>query len=120
MNWSSLFTRCLTAAAAVAGAGSLVALLAWPLGSLGILDTRWPEPAVLGWDAGLSLLFFLQHSGMIRPAFRARLSARVPPEWHAAIYAIASGVALSAIVFLWQPCGTSLLRLNEPARWACR
>jgi len=39
----------------------------------------WPPGIALAWDAFLSLLFFAQHSGMVRRPFRARL-ARVLPS----------------------------------------
>jgi methanethiol S-methyltransferase len=105
--------------AMVWGVGSVLLFAVVPLGSLA-MALPWSEPARLGWDAALSLLFFLQHSGMIRPSFRARLAAHVGKHWHAALYAIASGVALSAVVLLWQPTATSLLHPSEPARWVCR
>lgn len=104
--------------AIVSGVGSVVLFAVPPLGSISIA-LPWSEPARLGWDAGLCLLFFLQHSGMIRPSFRARLAAHVRPEWHAAIYGIASSIALGAVVFLWQPCSTALLRPGSLARWVC-
>ncbi len=101
------------------GVGSVVLFAVLPLGSLSIA-LPWSEPALLGWDAALSVLFFIQHSGMIRPSFRARLATHVDPMWHAAVYAIASGIALCAVVFLWQPAATSILRLGETGRWMCR
>jgi hypothetical protein len=67
---------------------------------------------MLCWDAGLSLLFFVQHSGMVRKGFRARLARFVPPWCYPAFYAIASGVALAAVALLWQPSGRHLLVLD--------
>jgi protein-S-isoprenylcysteine O-methyltransferase Ste14 len=113
------FAKSVIALAVVLGVGSVILFSVAPLGSVAIA-LPWSEPACLGWDAALSLLFFLQHSGMIRPSFRARLSAHVPQPWHAAIYSVASGVALSAVILLWQPTATSLLRPSEAARWVCR
>jgi methanethiol S-methyltransferase len=106
------------ALAVVLGVGSVI-LFAAPLGSLAIA-LPWSEPARLGWDAALSLLFFVQHSGMIRPSFRVRLSTYVRRQWHPAIYAIASGVALALVVVLWQSTATFVLRPNELVRWVCR
>jgi protein-S-isoprenylcysteine O-methyltransferase Ste14 len=113
------FAKLIMALAILWGVGSVILFAVAPLGSLGIA-LPWSDPARLGWDAALSLLFFLQHSGMIRPSFRARWSSYLRPEWHAAVYAITSGIALSVVVFLWQPSATPLLRLGEPARWVCR
>lgn len=99
--------------------GALVLLAVAPLGSLA-LAFYWTDPAVLAWDAGLSFVFFLQHSGMIRLGYRERLSQWIGPEWHGALYAIASGVALCLVVFLWQNTSVSLLTLRGPARLACQ
>ena len=120
MTGSSLFTRCLMAAAAVAGTGSLVMFLALPLGSLTILDPGWPEPSMLGWDAGLSLLFFLQHSGMIRARFRARMALVLPERFHGVVYALASGIVLTLVILLWQTSPTSWFVIRGPALWVVR
>lgn len=58
-------------------------------------------------NAGLSLAFFLQHSIMVRRSFKQRLSKIFPDAYHGAIYSIASGVFLFAVVILWQ--STTLL-----------
>ncbi len=86
--------------AVVLGAGSL------PL--LGLL-TRPPlvplgmtPAAALWWDAFLSLLFFTQHSVMVRRPVRARLASVVPPRYDAAFYAITSGAALALFAVFYQ------------------
>ena len=73
-----------------------------------------------GWrfDSLLCLAFFLQHSGMVRRGFRARISFVVPPRYHRAVYSIASGLVLTGVVLLWQPSGTHLLVLDGPFRLA--
>jgi hypothetical protein len=48
--------------------------------------------------------------------FRARLARFIPPCYHPAIYAIASGIALAAVVLLWQPSGRQLLVLDGVPR----
>jgi protein-S-isoprenylcysteine O-methyltransferase Ste14 len=58
---------------------------------------------VLLWDGLLSIMFFIQHSGMIRTSFRSRLARVIPPHYHPSTYAIASGITLAAVVLLWQP-----------------
>ncbi len=55
------------------------------VGSLNLLDMRLGESGLLLFDAGLSLLFFIQHSGMIRKPFRRWLTAFVPEEYAGAI-----------------------------------
>jgi protein-S-isoprenylcysteine O-methyltransferase Ste14 len=104
------------------GAGSLVLFVAWILGSgsLSVLHVRWSEPAILGWDALLSLAFFVQHSSMVRTRFRDRMASVIPLRYHAATYSIASGVILASVIVLWQPSGTRLLALDGLALWLAR
>lgn len=88
------------------GAGSVALFTMIPLGSWHVfrLPQNWPIAGVLGWDAALSLTFFFQHSGMVRRGFRHRYLTRIiPPRYHPAVYSIASGIALTAVVMLWQP-----------------
>lgn len=98
--------------AAVCGTLSIGFFALAPAGSLRVFEAPWPVAGVLCWDAALSLLFFLQHSGMVRRGFRARLARFIPPWCYPAAYAIASGVALAAVVLLWQPSGRHLLVLE--------
>jgi methanethiol S-methyltransferase len=104
--------------AVVIGAGSILLFAAD--GALHFVKLGFGNPGVLAWDALLSCAFFLQHSGMVRRRFRARLGRVVPPHYQGAVYAIASGVALTAVVLLWQPSETRLLALDGAALWTAR
>ncbi|MBI5534480.1 MAG: hypothetical protein HY898_17275 [Deltaproteobacteria bacterium] len=106
-KWASLLLLVL---AVIFGVGSVVIFAGWPLGSLRVLDLQWPMGASLLWDAALSALFFVQHSGMIRKGFRRRMESVIGARYQPAIYGIASGVALAAVVLLWQPA--------EPMLWS--
>ncbi len=96
--------------AALFGVGSVVLLIVY--GSPGFTQFGWSEGKILLWDTFLSLLFFIQHSGMVRRSFRQRLAAEVSPLYHGAIYTIASGIALAIVVVFWQRSETSLLVLQ--------
>jgi len=100
------------ALAVLFGVGSLVFFVGRPLGALSLLHPSWSEASVLGWDALLSGVFFLQHSGMNRQPFRTWLSRSVVPRYHGAIYSIASGVALLLVVAAWQTSGTNVVALQ--------
>jgi hypothetical protein len=65
--------------------------------------------ALLCWDAFLLLLFFLQHSGMVRRGLRASLAPLVPPWSYPAVYCIASSIVLAAVVLFWQATDRHLL-----------
>lgn len=81
-------------------------------GAFDAIRLDFSEPQRLLWDGMLSLTFFAQHSGMVRRTFRARLSSVIPADCFPAIYSIASGIALIAVVALWQPSGTVLFALR--------
>ncbi len=96
--------------AAVLGIGSIVLLIAGGLS--GLTHFGWSDQAILAWDAFLSLVFFFQHSGMVRRSFRKWLARAAPPLYHGAIYTIGSGIALALVVILWQRSDTQLWMLE--------
>ncbi len=76
--------------------------------------------ATLAWDAMLCLVFFAQHSVMVRRAFRESVGWAVPAHYQSAVYSIASGVVLLLVVGLWQHTHVVLFSAAGPARWAFR
>ena len=66
-----------------------------------LLDFDVSESEALFWDVLLSILFFVQHSGMMRSSFRTKLASIIPCHYHPSIYAIASGMALLTAVSLF-------------------
>jgi methanethiol S-methyltransferase len=96
--------------AALWGIGSVVLLALG--GSSGYTHFGWSERDILVWDIFLSLLFFVQHSGMVRRSFRQKTAFVFPPRYQGAIYSIASGVALTIVVIFWQRSSISLLILE--------
>jgi protein-S-isoprenylcysteine O-methyltransferase Ste14 len=111
---ATLGDRILIVLAPLVGGGGLVLLVAWPRG---LLDLHLGDGAALAWDALLSLAFFLQHSLMVRRPIKARLARHVPARQLAAIYSVASGLALGLAVVLWQPTEARLATVEGPARW---
>lgn len=84
------------------------------------VDLNLSTFAALGFDAVLCSVFFLQHSGMIRKSFQRKLGAIVPGHYHGAIFAIASGVVLIALILFWQPSHQIVAIANGPLRWILR
>jgi protein-S-isoprenylcysteine O-methyltransferase Ste14 len=113
---------CLTAAlAGISGGGSLILFAVFLFsGSLSLADMGLEWGEALWMDIGLSIAFFLQHSGMVRRPFRQWLARFVPSEFDGAVYAIASGLLLSAVVVFWQ--GGVPVYVAPPGvfRWAFR
>jgi protein-S-isoprenylcysteine O-methyltransferase Ste14 len=103
------------------GGGSLVVFILFLFfGSFNLVSLGLGQGGSLLFDAGLSLLFFLQHSGMIRRKFRCMLAKIIPEKYHAAVYAIISGVSLLAVILFWQE---GVLLLAAPPgllRWSFR
>ena len=107
--------------AVLLGGGSLLLFGAFLLiGPITLVHFGATEQQELLWNGLLSILFFIQHSGMIRTSFRTWLSSIVPSYYHSAIYAIASGIALTAAVLLWQPSQTVLYQAEGLLRWLAR
>jgi protein-S-isoprenylcysteine O-methyltransferase Ste14 len=100
------------------GISLLVFMIFLFVGSLNLLDMHLSESGVLWFDAGLSLLFFIQHSGMIRKPFRRWLAGFVPEEYAGAIYAIASGIVLLLVILLWRGSTHTILTPSGLFRWS--
>ena len=112
---------CVMAMASLLGGGALLAFYAFLIaGSFALVRFDLSETQILLVDAVLSMLFFVQHSGMVRQSFRAWLAQTVPRTYHPAVYAIASGLALVTLVVLWQASPTTLFEIHGPLRWLLR
>ena len=106
------------ASAALLGGGSLL-LFGWfvVFGAIPFFRFAFSDAQLLLWNGALSLLFFIQHSGMVRRPSRAWLAGRVPAVFHAAAYAIASGLVLAGVVLFWQPLTTVVIKIDGIWRW---
>ncbi len=107
--------------AVLLGGGSLLLFGAFLFfGSLGVASFGWTETRSLAWDGLLSLLFFAQHSLMVRPSLQRLLSRLMPAHYHGALYAIASGLVLTIVVVFWQKTPTVVIALEGLWRWLLR
>jgi methanethiol S-methyltransferase len=106
------------ALSALLGGGSLVLFMLFLFsGALDLVGMGLDHAAALCVDGCLCLLFFVQHSGMIRKAFRERVLRSLPAPYHGAVYSIASGLALLALVVFWQESGHTVLTVDGVCRW---
>jgi protein-S-isoprenylcysteine O-methyltransferase Ste14 len=107
--------------ATLLGGGSLVLFGAFLFfGPLNLVPMGWTEPWALAWDGFISLVFFAQHSTMLRRGFRDRLGRHLPSCYHGALYAVASGLALAVVVVFWQSCPTTVLVIEGFSRFLMR
>jgi protein-S-isoprenylcysteine O-methyltransferase Ste14 len=105
----------------VIGGGSLAVfgVFLWA-GSFELVSLGFSRLAILGWDAGLSLAFFVQHSGMIRRGFVRRFPLTIPAHLEGAVYSIVSGSTLLLVVGLWQSSSYEIATIVTPWRWLGR
>ncbi|MFB3881382.1 MAG: isoprenylcysteine carboxylmethyltransferase family protein [Armatimonadota bacterium] len=104
-------------ASVLVGGGSLVLFGAFlAVGPFAPFRFHASQGQVLLWDGFLSLLFFIQHSGMVRKSSRIRLARILASPYHPSAYSIASGIALATLVILWQPTQTVLYKVEGPVR----
>jgi len=81
---------------------------------LGLFAFGWPPLAAAAFNSLLCLLFFVQHSGMVRRSFR-RWSERWVPAWLSrTLYTFASAAALALLCLLWQTIDPAPYRLTGP------
>lgn len=69
------------------------------------------ESQVLIWDGFLSILFFFQHSVMVRTFFRNWIALTIPHRYQPTLYSIVSSVVLSFAMLFWQPSQTLLFQI---------
>ena len=81
-----------------------------------LLDTPYPMLA----NAGVALLFPLQHSIWTQRPVKAFLHRVVTPHFERPLYVLGSGLGLLLTALLWQPLATPLLDAPESALWAMR
>ena len=97
MNLIRLFAIC------VASASLLLFFVFLFNGALNLVQMGLSRQAVLLWDGFISILFFVQHSVMIRRSFCSWFAGVWPPFYHRIVFTIASGIVLAGIMIVWQP-----------------
>ena len=96
-------------ASIIGGSSLLLFMMFLFLNSLHLVKLNLSESTILWLNGSLCLLFFAQHSGMIRKAFRRVLERIISPNYHGAFYSLAYGVVLLVLVVLWQESSRTLL-----------
>jgi methanethiol S-methyltransferase len=116
-----LLARFLTVLAWILGAGSLLAFGAflWTE-QLGGVDLGLTPRSALFWDGSLCLLFFAQHSILIRRPVRHSLRKAVPDHCFYLVYTYTSAIALVVLVVFWQRTPANLYAVYGLARWILR
>lgn len=90
------------------------------LGPVKAVDLGLSTTGALVLDGSLCLLFFLQHSIMVRRWFQRRLSSVVRDHLQGAVYTISSGIVLMVLMSFWQRTDPILASADGPLRWLLR
>ncbi len=102
----------------LAGSFSLILFGFFLLGnSFTVISFDYNRIGLHAWDILLCLMFFAQHSTMIRKGFRSRMAAILPPHYQKALFTTASSAALLILVLLWQHSSQTLISLQGESRW---
>lgn len=102
-------------------AGSLIVFYVFLyVGPFGTVDLDLGLPQALVFNSFLCAAFFLQHSGMIRKSARRRMSQVISEHYLGAVFSIASGITLLALVLLWQETPIVLASADGFYRWSFR
>ncbi len=68
----------------------------------------------LGINLGLLSLFAVQHSVMVRPAFKKIWTKLIPEPIERSTYVLFSSAALLLLFFYWQPMGVTVWSVTDP------
>jgi protein-S-isoprenylcysteine O-methyltransferase Ste14 len=100
---SGLAAYVLVSLSFVFGAGSLIVFTVFLyMGSFHIIELGLGTTQSLVFNTCLCLVFFLQHSGMIRTRTQRWMSQFIPEYYLGAVFSIVSALLLLTLVILWQ------------------
>lgn len=118
---TQLFSYGISGLAVLLGGGSLLyffGFVFWgPFKTVVISNTTQMSLLI---DSGLSIIFFLQHSLMIRKSFRDRITRIIPDYGYSAFYAITSGLTLISVIVFWQKTDYLLVEFDGIGYWMLR
>lgn len=90
------------------------------MGSFTIIDFRLSARDALLIDAFLSVIFFLQHSLLIRRGIKQKLAKFMRVEFHNAFYGLTSCIALLLVLVFWQKSPTLIASADGIIYWMLR
>lgn len=89
-------------------------------GSFTIINLNLNAKYALLMDAFLSVIFFLQHSIMIRRKFKLWLGKFMPKIYHNALYGLTSIITLMIVLVLWQKSSIIVAHAEGLVLWVMR
>lgn len=89
-------------------------------GPLHILTLPFTTNELLIFNATLAMLFFLQHSLMVRMWFKSIAYKFIPDRYFAAVFSIISGLFLFTLIILWQESSITIIVCKTSCYWLIR
>lgn len=87
----------------LAGSISLIVFFVFVLGGpLNLIDLKLDSGETILIDIFLSVMFFMQHSLMVRGSIRNKITKVIPSESFYAFHSVVSGTTLFGVIVLWQ------------------
>ncbi|MFC1523946.1 hypothetical protein ACFL6N_04065 [Thermodesulfobacteriota bacterium] len=97
------------------GSISLITFFAFVLGGpINIIDLELDSTGVLLTNTFLSIMFFVQHSLMVRDSVQSKIIKIIPRISFYAFHSIISGTILFWVIFLWQESPEIITSIPEP------
>lgn len=90
------------------------------MGSFTIINLDLNTRDALFLDAFLSMIFFLQHSIMVREGFKNQLRKFFPEIYQKALYAMASIIVLLMVIVFWQQSHLVVMKAEGFSFWFLR
>lgn len=87
------------------------------MGSYTIIDLGLSARDALLINAFLSIIYFLQHSIVIRKWFRQRMEKLIPDVYHNAFYGVTSIITLMLVLIFWQKTPGVIARAEGIVFW---
>ena len=107
--------RLISITSVVVGLISLVAFFFFVLlGPFKIVELNTANTHTLLLNSLLSILFFAQHSIIIRQPVKEKITSMLPSECFYAFHSIISGTILLGVVILWQKSPVVITLINKP------
>jgi methanethiol S-methyltransferase len=97
------------------GSLSFVIFFAFVLGGpLNIVDLELDNIGTMLTNTFLSVIFFIQHSLMVRDSIRSKITKLIPSESFYAFHSIISGTTLFSVIILWQESPIIITSISSP------
>ncbi|MBU4033902.1 MAG: DUF1295 domain-containing protein [Proteobacteria bacterium] len=115
MALASFSYKLLSVISVFIGSISLVLFFAFVLGGpLKIIDLKLDDTGTLLTNTFLSVMYFVQHSLMIRDSIRSKIIKILPNESFYAFHSISSGTTLFLVIIFWQESPSIITSFAEP------